>query len=61
MHAKAASFADRVRSADRERWPPNRRVLVESIVAAVCAYILSAAFEALLIIRSARPNGSSRG
>lgn len=49
MQAKAASFADRARSTDRMRWPPHRRVLVESIVAAVCAYILSAAFEALLI------------
>jgi hypothetical protein len=49
MQAKAASFADRARSTDRMRWPPHRRVLVESIAAAVCAYILSAAFEALLI------------
>jgi hypothetical protein len=39
----------RARSTDRMRWPPHRRVFVESIVAAVCAYILSAAFEALLI------------
>jgi hypothetical protein len=37
-------------SADRTRWlPPQRRVLIESIVAAVCAYILSAAFEGALI------------
>jgi serine phosphatase RsbU (regulator of sigma subunit) len=49
MHAKAASLADRARSTDVMRWPPHRRELVESIVAAVCAYILSAVFEAVLI------------
>jgi serine phosphatase RsbU (regulator of sigma subunit) len=44
MNAKAPS------SADRFAWlPPQRRVLVESVVAAACAYILSAAFEAALI------------
>ena len=40
---------ERARSTDRVRWPPQRRVLLESIVAAVCAYILSASFEAMLI------------
>src|SRR5688572_7583576 len=50
-----ASSADRARSTDRVRWlPPQRRVLFESFMAAVCAYILSAAFEAV-VIRSIGP------
>jgi sigma-B regulation protein RsbU (phosphoserine phosphatase) len=43
MHAKA-SLADRMRAL-----PPRRRVLIESIAAAVCAYVLSVAFEAAII------------
>ena len=50
-----ASSAERARLFDRLRWlSPQRRVLVESIAAAVCAYILSAAFEAA-VIRSIGP------
>jgi serine phosphatase RsbU (regulator of sigma subunit) len=45
----------RASSVERGRWwPAQRRVLVESLAAAVCAYILSAAFETA-VIRSIGP------
>jgi sigma-B regulation protein RsbU (phosphoserine phosphatase) len=54
MPANAASLADRARSSYHVRWSPHQRVLFESIAAAVCAYFLSAAFEAA-VIRSIGP------
>ena len=54
MDAKTPSLADRARSAYQVRWSPQQRVLFESIAAAVCAYFLSASFEAA-VIRSIGP------
>ena len=54
MDAKTLSLADRAPSVYRGRWSPQQRVLFESIAAAVCAYVLSASFEAA-VIRSIGP------